>query len=324
MGWKTSFSDAVGVTAPCFFLVLALLLILAEPPLAVATDRDPACSLRVPDRAVCRHMSGLKCLDSNTHFPSDVGRLYCLTRIVGAAHPTFITHVWYHGAMKRSRVRLAVKSANWRTYSSKTLPSQETGEWRVEILGPKEELLEVCRFDIGPVSGTTKKMGVPPRNVTDASIHLTQEKRSPRIAERALSKPVKRPAPKTTRWGRPTPDRYMTRFKAKRVIGPKIELQIGEKRTDTVHVDLNHYTTPVVLVLDGEIPKVAVHMMNVSNWDGPSKVPVNGRAVRQVRSRLDHTSNMLRILLDLEPAADYDVRSYSKTTGIYCIEISKR
>ena len=111
--------------------LLSAFLILSCASVSLAFDRKEARRLQIIDGVICMKISSLKCLGSNTQFPSDVGKLYCLTRIAGALNLISVTHVWYFGVRERLRIRLAVKSANWRTYSSKTIRLKEVGEWRV-------------------------------------------------------------------------------------------------------------------------------------------------------------------------------------------------
>ena len=248
-----------------FFLLLSISLTLPDLTTGAVTEIDRISPLQVLEGSICLDLSGLKCLGGDSQFRSDVGKLYYLTKIVGASHPTSVTHVWYFGGRKQLEVSLAVKSANWRTYSSKTIRPREIGDWRVEVLGPEGQRLAVCGFRI----------------VDQDSIfsHATK------------------------------------------VIGKKIELQIGENRIDRLHVDLDYYAIPVVLVLGEAIPKVAVHIMGVSSWDGPPEIPVNGKVVKQVRSSLNRASKTLRIVLDLDPNIDVDVKSYAESRGRYCVEV---
>ena len=84
----------------------------------------------------------------STNFPASVGKLSCFTKIVGAKTDTYITHVWYYGNMERFRINLPVRSASWRTYSTKTIRSWETGVWHVDILDSDGNRLEVLNFHI--------------------------------------------------------------------------------------------------------------------------------------------------------------------------------
>ncbi|RLB76720.1 MAG: DUF2914 domain-containing protein, partial [Deltaproteobacteria bacterium] len=102
------------------------------------------------EASICLDVVDLQCQGGDTIFSSSLGKLYCFTRIVGAKEPTTIFHVWYHGQKQRARVPLQVNSSNWRTYSSKIIQAHETGDWRVEVLGPNDELLRVVHFKVVP------------------------------------------------------------------------------------------------------------------------------------------------------------------------------
>ncbi len=260
--------------------------------------------LHVVDGALCLNISGLKCIDPNMRFSSDVGKLYCFTRIVGATNPTWITHVWHFGARERFRINLDIQSPNWRTYSAKTIAPTEIGDWNVEILGPQGESLAVYEFKIDRVPSVRDtgdldtrlavKTGPPP---PDHEANLPVEE----IREQGMP---------------PTPKRVF--------IGKDIELRVGDEGPDRLYVDLNHYAIPFVLVLGGAIPKVAVHITNVSSWDGRTEISVNGTVIKKVRSRLNRNSEMLRILLDLDPGLNYDVRSYRESKNLYCVSVSEK
>ena len=107
-------------------------------------------SLQVTEAYICLDVVDLQCQGKDTTFSSSLGKLYCFTRVIGAQEPTQIFHVWYYGQHERARVPLQVNSSNWRTYSSKIIQAHEAGQWRVEILGPNNELLNVVRFQLVP------------------------------------------------------------------------------------------------------------------------------------------------------------------------------
>ena len=307
--------------------------------------------LHVVDGTLCLNISGLKCIHPNMRFSSDVGKLYCFTRIVGAANPTWITHVWRFGGRERLRINLDVKSPNWRTYSAKTIVPTEIGDWNVEILGPRGELLAVYEFKIDHV---------PPVRDTALSETSQRDDHTVQRAEKALSGeswkrlPVEVPLGRgsvTQKMDRDTgtpetrldvktspypPDREaslpveeireqgVAPAPKRAFIGKNIELQVGDEGADRLYVDLNHYAIPIVLVLGGAIPKVAVHIINVSSWGGRSEISVNGTVIKKVRSRLNRNSEMLRILLDLDPDLDYDVRYYAESGNVYCVSVSEK
>ena len=85
---------------------------------------------------------------ANTSFDTDVERVYCFTRITGVQENATIAHIWYHNDEERARVDLPVRSADWRTWSSKTILPSWTGKWSVDVVGPNGEVLATESFTI--------------------------------------------------------------------------------------------------------------------------------------------------------------------------------
>ena len=81
-------------------------------------------------------------------FPSDVGKVYAFTRVVGAAAEGAVSHVWYHAGEVKAEVRLTVRSDDWRTWSSKTILPAWSGEWLVEVQGADGRVLASVPFQI--------------------------------------------------------------------------------------------------------------------------------------------------------------------------------
>jgi len=130
---------------------IVLVALIAMPFLSAGTtDAQQTASLEVAMGAICRDVISRQPVDVGTSFEASVGKLYCLTKIIGAASPTEITHVWYFGSTERARVSLDVNSASWRTYSSKIIRAHEIGAWHVDVLGPGGELLQTFEFTITP------------------------------------------------------------------------------------------------------------------------------------------------------------------------------
>jgi hypothetical protein len=73
-------------------------------------------------------------VDSLTSVSPQVGQVYCYTRIAGAAEGAEVTHVWSWQGREMARVALPVRSNDWRTWSSKRILPQWTGEWTVAVL----------------------------------------------------------------------------------------------------------------------------------------------------------------------------------------------
>ena len=82
-----------------------------------------------------------------TSFPAAVGEVYCWMRITGAANST-VTHVWIHDGTEYP-VQLNVGGSPWRTWSSKVIPPEWAGQWRVEVRGANGTVLQTLNFTVG-------------------------------------------------------------------------------------------------------------------------------------------------------------------------------
>lgn len=129
------------------FFVLALLAILTLY-MTVTIGAREASSIEVAGGVICLNVVDREPVDAGFIFDASVGELYCYTKIVGADTPIEITHVWYFGDTERARIKLKVKSASWRTWTSKKIQTHEVGEWHVDVLGPGDEVLETIEFTI--------------------------------------------------------------------------------------------------------------------------------------------------------------------------------
>lgn len=67
-------------------------------------------------------------------FPATVATLYCFTRIGHTEAGVTVEHVWYFNDQEVARKELTVGGSPWRTWSSKVIPAEATGSWRVDVL----------------------------------------------------------------------------------------------------------------------------------------------------------------------------------------------
>ena len=67
-------------------------------------------------------------------FPATVATLYCFTRIGHTEAGATVEHVWYFNDQEVARKELTVGGSPWRTWSSKTIPAEATGAWRVDVV----------------------------------------------------------------------------------------------------------------------------------------------------------------------------------------------
>ncbi len=123
-------------------LLMALLHCWALPALAL-TLGDAAITSGVSERAPIDRIEVYR-----TSSDGAAGRLYCFTRIDGAATDTSVAHVWYYGTREMARVELPVRSSRWRTYSSKKILAQWVGDWRVQVVAADGSLLGELAFRV--------------------------------------------------------------------------------------------------------------------------------------------------------------------------------
>lgn len=62
----------------------------------------------------------------------DLRKVFFFTQITHLANQQ-ITHRWIYQGSEKAAVTLNIGSDNWRTYSSKILPSYWPGEWQVQV-----------------------------------------------------------------------------------------------------------------------------------------------------------------------------------------------
>ena len=81
-------------------------------------------------------------------FGAEVGKVFCLARVVGAPAETEIIFAWYHEGKTMARVPLTVRSADFRTWSSKNIMPAWTGAWEVKLLDDTGRVLASGSFTV--------------------------------------------------------------------------------------------------------------------------------------------------------------------------------
>jgi Protein of unknown function (DUF2914) len=79
-------------------------------------------------------------------FPKGTEKLYCFSKVTGAENSE-IEHVWYKGEAEQGRVKLKVGGSPWRTYSSKTLGADASGDWRCDVV-QDGKVLQSVKFKV--------------------------------------------------------------------------------------------------------------------------------------------------------------------------------
>lgn len=123
-------------------LLLTMLLALLLVPQAFAA------SVSVAEGVITTQVVDRAPVDEIETYPAQLGKLYCFTKIVGAEGDTQVTHVWLFQDKEMARVDLSVRSSAWRTYSSKNIIPEWSGEWKVQVLNEAGEEIALIPFTL--------------------------------------------------------------------------------------------------------------------------------------------------------------------------------
>jgi|GEM_PF-1525966 len=124
----------------------------AEQPAAMQSEAQPAAAtemtsaVKIEDAVVCQDVVDRAPVGASDTFAKETARVYCFSRVVGADPDSQITHNWYYKGALKASVKLNVRSSNFRTWSSKALLPEWSGEWMVEILSDDGKPLESIIF----------------------------------------------------------------------------------------------------------------------------------------------------------------------------------
>ena len=133
----------------CFLFILMCVSMTLLPFLFSATLQAQDTSgteLQLEETAICRDVVDRAPIGRGSVFHTDTERLYCFTKVVGAKTDTTIIHHWYLNGKLKTSVTLPVKSASWRTWSSKKITPNDAGDWMVEVLTADGNAIESILF----------------------------------------------------------------------------------------------------------------------------------------------------------------------------------
>ena len=138
------------MTARLLIAACALCVLVSLPAAGETKGGDAeageAVTLKIEDMEFCTGIESWAPVGTGKEFPATVAKVYCFTRVNGAAESTEIVHVWYFNDEEKARVPLSVKSNSWRTWSSKRILESWTGKWRVDVLAADGKLLRSSEF----------------------------------------------------------------------------------------------------------------------------------------------------------------------------------
>jgi hypothetical protein len=83
--------------------------------------------------AICTSIDSKQPIGIDSVFASNVGKLYCFTKIKVKAEASVISHIWFYEGNEMAKIDLTMKAQTARTWSAKTIIPEWKGNWKVEI-----------------------------------------------------------------------------------------------------------------------------------------------------------------------------------------------
>lgn len=115
-------------------VVMVALIALAAPVAAQDETAGPAPDVEVTQAVVATGVQDREPVGPDTTFTADVGTLYFYTIFEGDFGAMPVEHVWLHEGEEIARVALTVEGPRWRTWSSKEVLPDWTGDWTVRVV----------------------------------------------------------------------------------------------------------------------------------------------------------------------------------------------
>ena len=110
-------------------------------------------SLIVQDIKICKSIDKRNPVGSDIVFTNKVDSLYCFTRIQNPGPKREVKHIWYYDNQVMTQVRYNVKKSNiYRSWTKKTILSNQIGNWRVDIQDNNGTIIGSKNFEIKSIS----------------------------------------------------------------------------------------------------------------------------------------------------------------------------
>ena len=116
-------------------------------------DIEKNISLTVQDIKICKSIYKRTPVGSDVVFTNNVDSLYCYTRIQNPGPKREVKHIWYYDNQMMTQVRYNVKKSNiYRSWTKKTILSNQIGRWRVDIQDNNGTIIGSKNFEIKNIS----------------------------------------------------------------------------------------------------------------------------------------------------------------------------
>ena len=98
--------------------------------------------------AICTSVGNRQPVGTDSVFSSNVGKLYCFTKLKGQAEESVISHVWIFEGKEMAKIDLKMKANMFRTWSAKTILPEWKGSWSVEVRDADGNKLRSISFKV--------------------------------------------------------------------------------------------------------------------------------------------------------------------------------
>lgn len=135
-------------------ILLTWLVIIFLPTAGVCTDKEVQTNQVAPhglaliESTMCEQIADGAPINSAVVFSIKVEKVICFTAFDPVPEDTFIYHNWFRKDKLSTQRKLSLKAPRWKTFSGIYLRESDIGPWRVEVTGPKGEILDILWFSI--------------------------------------------------------------------------------------------------------------------------------------------------------------------------------
>lgn len=114
----------------------------------LSSGNDALQGLKLTQSIMCEQVVNGVPIDQSVIFPISNEQVNCFTAFDPVPEDTVIYHNWYRKDKLSTKRKLSLKPPRWKTFSSIHLRESDIGPWRVEVVGPGGEMLDIMRFSV--------------------------------------------------------------------------------------------------------------------------------------------------------------------------------
>ncbi|MDQ5987590.1 MAG: hypothetical protein CSYNP_03335 [Syntrophus sp. SKADARSKE-3] len=103
-----------------------------------------------------------------------------------------------------------------------------------------------------------------------------------------------------------------------------IRWKLEDKGKESFIIEFNRFYTPAVSAITGKAPRIVLDIVNVSAFKKEwTMIKVDGKLIKRIRGSMNNKTRACRIVLDMDPGADYSVQPiYVEKENTYILQIS--